>query len=503
MNPGRTFDGQRCADLGETYLNPIVPGDHADPTILKDGDDYYMTFSSFQSTPGVVVWHSADLVNWAPLGTALPTYLGSVWAMDLVKHGGRYFLYIPVVNDQGGGIYVLHADHPRGPWSQPIRLDLDGCIDPGHCVGEDGRRYLFVNGIRRVRLTDDGLAVDGPLEKVYEPWRYPEEWEVEMFAPEGPKLFRRGDFFYLVSAVGGTAGPPTSHMVIVARSASIHGPWIDCPHNPILRTTHRDEPWWSKGHATLVEGPTGDWWMVYHAYEKDFWTLGRQTLLEPIEWTADGWPRCLGADLAQPQPKPRGGRRGPSGQPLSGGFFPEHLGLTWSLFESVEAPASRMRFEGGAVTLAGRGQAPQHSSPLTLLAGDRDYEAEVTVSVEGDTVGGLFLFYSERGFCGLGFDGREVRTFVYGQEHGWLRLPPVTGPLRLKVRNRGQVATWWYAEAGSPWVRHPWQMEVSGYHHNVFGGFTALKLTLPASGTGSATYSEFVYRGNPLLPGKG
>ena len=92
----------------------------------------------------------------------------------------------------------------------------------------------------------------------------------------------------MITAVGGTAGPPTGHMVIAARSRSIHGPWEHCPHNPIVRTPSADEPWWSRGHASLVEGPAGDWWMVYHAYENGYRTLGRQTLLEPMEWTADG-----------------------------------------------------------------------------------------------------------------------------------------------------------------------------------------------------------------------
>jgi xylan 1,4-beta-xylosidase len=94
--PAVGIEGQRRADLGDgTYLNPIVAGDHPDPTVLKDGDDYYMTFSSFFSYPGVIIWHSRDLVNWAPVGPALTKPIGTVWAMDLIKHEGRYFIYIP------------------------------------------------------------------------------------------------------------------------------------------------------------------------------------------------------------------------------------------------------------------------------------------------------------------------------------------------------------------------------------------------------------------------
>ncbi|MFN6983157.1 MAG: family 43 glycosylhydrolase, partial [Brevundimonas sp.] len=277
-------EGERRADLGDgTFRNPIVAGDHPDPTILKDGEVYYMTFSSFFSTPGLVIWESTDLVNWAPITAALTVSLGAVWAVDLVKHDGRYFIYIPAdPKNEGWSIYVIWADDIRGPWSSPIDLGIQGCIDPGHVVGEDGKRYLFTNGIRKIRLADDGLSTDGPLEPAYSPWRYPDEWVTENFAPEGPKLLRRDGWFYLVTAVGGTAGPPTGHMVIAARSRSVHGPWEDCPHNPLVRSLSADEPWWSRGHATLVEGPAGDWWMVYHGYENGFRTLGRQTLLEPI-----------------------------------------------------------------------------------------------------------------------------------------------------------------------------------------------------------------------------
>ena len=121
--PAAGIEGQRKADLGDgTYLNPIVAGDHPDPTVLKDRDDYYMTFSSFFSYPGVIIWHSRDLVNWAPVGPTLTKPLGSVWAMDLIKHNGRYFIYIPASPDGRQSIFVIHADNIHGPWSDPIDL---------------------------------------------------------------------------------------------------------------------------------------------------------------------------------------------------------------------------------------------------------------------------------------------------------------------------------------------------------------------------------------------
>jgi xylan 1,4-beta-xylosidase len=187
-----------------------------------------------------------------------------VWAMDLAMHQGRHYIYLPVMGAQGSRIYVIHADSIRGPWSDPIDLGVSGCIDPGHAVGEDGSRYLFFNGVRRIRLAADGLSTVGALETVCSPCHYPADWVVEMFAPEGPKVLRQRQCFYLVDAVGGTSGPPTNHMVTAARSKSIHGPWMDSSYNPIVHTRSADEPWWSCGHASLVEGPAGDWWMVYH-----------------------------------------------------------------------------------------------------------------------------------------------------------------------------------------------------------------------------------------------
>lgn len=492
----RGIEGQRKADRGDgTFLNPIVAGDRPDPTILKDGDDYYMTFSSFLSYPGAVIWHSTDLVNWAPVAPALTQPIGSVWAMDLVKHQGRYYIYIPALRGDRTSIYVVHADSIRGPWSDPIDLNITGCIDPGHAVGEDGKRYLFVNGVRRIALTDDGLSAAGALEQVYDPWRYPSDWVVEMFAPEGPKVFRRGEWFYLVTAVGGTSGPPTSHMVIVARSRSIHGPWQNCPHNPIVRTGSVDEPWWSRGHASLVEGPGGDWWMVYHGYENGFRTLGRQTLLEPIEWTSDGWFHAKGGTLSAPLPKPRGGKASAAGFALSDDFSTHRLGVQWCFFDPQPNEGERVRYRDRSLLLKGKGSTAADSSPLTCIVGDQSYQATVTMDVSAGAQGGLVLFYNARGFCGIGFSNDQMFTYNYGEEHTWMREKMATRTVHVRVTNRRNVVTFHYSHDGARWTQHPWQMEVSGFHHNVFGGFLSLRVGIYAAGAGEVALRNFTYRG--------
>jgi hypothetical protein len=130
---GKGFEGQRVADLGDgTYLNPVFSGDRPDPTILKDGDDYWMTFSSFDSYPGIVVWHSTDLVHWAPVGPALTTPVGSVWACDIARHGDRYFIYFPARTAERRTNYVVHAASMRGPSSPAVSvrrlMSLSTCV---------------------------------------------------------------------------------------------------------------------------------------------------------------------------------------------------------------------------------------------------------------------------------------------------------------------------------------------------------------------------------------
>src|SRR3546814_16260770 len=99
------------------------------------------------------------------------------------------------------------------------------------------------------------------------PWQLPPGGVVVGCSAVGRNIARHGDDHVLGTAVGGTWGPPTGNMVSAARSRSIHGPWEKCPHNPLVHTKSSAETWWSRGHATLVEGPAGDWWSVYHGYE--------------------------------------------------------------------------------------------------------------------------------------------------------------------------------------------------------------------------------------------
>ncbi|MFN3809414.1 MAG: family 43 glycosylhydrolase [Roseateles asaccharophilus] len=493
----RGHEGQRRADLGTgRYLNPVLSGDRPDPTVLKDGRDYYMTHSSFEANPGLLIWHSRDLVNWQALGHALHEYLGSVWAPELIKHAGRYYLYIPTKHPRGNDIWVMHAGDIRGPWSKPQALGIDK-IDPGHAVDAQGRRFLFLSAGLRVRLSDDGLRTVGPLEKVYEGWQYPEDWDVEGFAQEGPKMLWHRGWWHMTTALGGTAGPPTGHMVVHARARTLDGPWENSPYNPILRTRHISEAWWSRGHSTLVEGPRpGDWYMMLHGYENGYRNLGRQTLLEPIEWTADGWYRSPLADAGSALPMPAGGEAVPHGMALSDDFDAPSLGPQWSFFRGDALDAQRLRVGQGQLSLAGRGDGPGNGAPLCFVSGDRHYQVEVDMDLDPQARAGLILFYNDKLYAGLGVDKQGFWLHRYGQDQRRGSLLPGQGRrLRMRLTLREHILTLHTRHEGeSGWRKYGTQMEVSGYHHNVAGGFMSLRPALYAAGQGRVRFSKLRYQ---------
>ena len=468
------------AGRAQTYPRLLLAGDYPDPSILREGKDFYMTHSSFHYAPGLLIWHSTDLVNWTPVARALNTCDGSVFAPDLVKHNGRYYIYYPA----NGANYVVYADDIRGPWSQPVKLDVGG-IDPGHVVGEDGKRYLYVDKGAFVPLSDDGLKVTGPKKTVYEGWRFPREWKTEgkgdMFL-ESPKLLKKDGYYYLVSAEGGTAGPATSHMVVVARSKSAFGPWENSPYNPLVHTYNAAEPWWSKGHGTLIDDAAGNWWVVYHGYAPGYHTLGRQTLVDPVEWTADGWPK-LKAD-AQPLPAQDPARHG---MKLSDDFTGNRLGLQWTFWREY-APES-LSFGKGGMSVEAKGK----TRLLMVTATDKSYEVETEITLDKSTTGGLLLFYNEKAYAGLVSDGKTFTLYKDGEKSETLRSK-YKRHFHVRLLNRANRLSVFVSGDGKEWEQLADGIDVSGMHHNNHGGFYALRPALFSAGKGQATFARFSYK---------
>ncbi|MBD3689735.1 family 43 glycosylhydrolase [Nanchangia anserum] len=498
------IEGQRRANLADgTYRNPVIGGDHPDPTILRVGDTYYMTFSSFDASPGIILWKSTNLVDWDIVGPILANPWGTVFACDLIAVGDRYYIYIPFMpapwsDLDAPTIAVMWTDDIEGEWNGPIDLGIRGMIDPGHAIGEDGKRYLFLNGVERIALADDGLSTIGPQEHVYDGWRYPEDWIDEAYSLEGPKHVVRDDWHYLISAVGGTAGPATGHMVIVARSRSIDGPWENMPTNPLVRCQNDSEPWWSRGHGTLLEGPDGQWYLVYHAYERGHQELGRQVCLEPVDWSEDGWPVARGGDLRTPLPAPATTEHTPeTRRALSDDFTAPAWGWRWTFDRPDADETTRAHFGDDGLTLAAKGTDIASSSPMLVLAGDHSYTIGTELERLDDTTrAGLLLYFNHRLFVGMELEPTGLTTWAGGTPT-WGREPVPAGVKRigLRIDKRGHIVTMYYRLPGQDWTRHSTRFEASGYHANTANDLVSLRPALFAAGSGSVRFTHFTYRG--------
>lgn len=471
---------------GEQFQNPVLGGDYPDPSIVRVGEDFYLTHSSFEYYPGLLVWHSTDMLNWERIGHALHKYVGSVWAPDLIYHNDLYYIYFPA----GGTNWVVTAKSPEGPWSEPVDLKLSGFIDPGHVVDDNGKRYLYLSKGYIVPLTEDGLATDGKPEFVYGGWEFPKEWSTECYCLESPKSTVKNGYFYQIVAEGGTAGPATSHMIVAGRAKSPMGPFENSPYNPIVHTDSRNERWWSQGHGTLVDDIEGNYWIIYHGYEKAFHTLGRQTLLLPIEWTEDNWFRVPeGVNSNDFLPKPAG-KPSVDGTELSDDFTNEELGLQWQFFKNYNT--ERMMLSDGKLTLKATGNSFIDSPPLLVNSSDKSYEVKVEYTIDDDVTAGLTLFYNELGNARIAVTKKDFSVYVQKSlkcseenqigNHGYLR-----------ILNEDNEVSFYFSADGEKWKKADRSLDMTGYNHNVFAQFLSLRAGIYAFGGGKVMFDNFVY----------
>ena len=493
----RGIEGQRKADLGDgTYLNPIMSGDHPDPSILKDGDDYYMTFSSFDAYPGLVIWHSRDLVNWQPVGPALFTNVGSVWAPDLVKHGGRYYIYFPGVGPYRSN-YVIWADNIRGPWSEPIDLKI-GQIDPGHAVGPDGRRYLFLSAGHMVPLADDGLSVIGAPKKVYDGWKYPDDWIVEGFAQEGPedpearRLLPHG-------------ARRRRHRGSADRAHDRLGA-LEVDRGPVGELALQpDRPHAVGDGALVVQG-------ARHARRR-----ARRPLVHRLSRLRErllhaGPPDAARADrVDRRRLVPDRGRRPREADPKAGGEPPCRTAwpspttsppTAWASSgastRARRAIATRYRYENGALVLkaqghvAGRLRRRCRSSPATTPTRSRWRSTPIRAPRRAcccSTAAGSTPASASR---------RRTSSCTATAWIGRRASRPTSRQrLHIRIRNDRHIVTMDYSVDGRAWRRYDRGMELSGYHHNVAYEFLSLRPALYAAGTGEVRFRNFRYRSLP------
>lgn len=297
----------------KTITNPILKGFNPDPSIVRVGDDYFIATSTFEWFPGVQIHHSKDLLHWKLITHPLTRrsqldmlgddHSGGVWAPCLSWHDGLFYLIYSNMKQWRGPYklcynYLVTAPDITGPWSEPIFMNASG-FDPSLFHAADGRKW-FVNQLWDFRTRERRQSFAGIVLQEYDPQQQRLVGPIKniftgttLGATEGPHLYRRNGYYYLLTAEGGTG---ITHAVTMARSRAIDGPYEVDPQNPMLTASGKPELALQKaGHASLVETQHGEWYLV-HLCGRPVGTnkrciLGRETAIQKCVWTEDGWLR--------------------------------------------------------------------------------------------------------------------------------------------------------------------------------------------------------------------
>lgn len=280
------------------FKKTIISGFYPDPSICRVENDFYLVTSTFEYFPGVPIFHSTDLVNWEQIGHCLttskqlplnetPSSCG-IYAPTIRYHDGVFYMVTTNVLE-GGNFYVTATD-PAGPWSEPIWFEDNQGIDPSFFFEEDGKCYLTGTGGDHEKPGIYQVEIDVQTGKYLSERKF--IWGGTGGAyPEGPHLYKIGEYYYLMISEGGTE---YGHMLTISRSKHPYGPFESYEGNPILTHRSLNHPIQATGHADLVQHTDGSWWAVFLAFRPIGYPkkhhLGRETFLAPVTWTEDGWP---------------------------------------------------------------------------------------------------------------------------------------------------------------------------------------------------------------------
>jgi alpha-N-arabinofuranosidase len=280
------------------FRNPVLPGCYPDPSICRVGEDFYLVTSSFAYYPGIPLFHSRDLVDWCQLTHVLTMRLDGldvsdgIWAPTIRHHDGTFYVVSTLARNRRGSLtFVVTADDPAGPWSDPIPLEAEG-IDPSLFFDDDGRCWFTAcrdadppAGPGEVWLREldlERLKLVGPTHVLW-------HGAVRGAWVEGPHLYKRDGRYHLIAAEGGTEA---NHSVTAAHADTVTGPYVTDPRSPLLTHRHRGpvEPIRNVGHADLVDTPVGETWAVTLGVRPidGAHTLGREVFLVPVTWGAHG-----------------------------------------------------------------------------------------------------------------------------------------------------------------------------------------------------------------------
>ena len=422
----------------------MLYADYSDPDAIRVGNEYYLVASSFQCTPGLPILRSKDLVNWTLVGHALENlpderyaevrHGEGIWAPALREHDGTFFLFAPTPDE---GIYVLTAQHPKGPWSKPRMLAAGkGLIDPCPLWDDDGKAYLVHAyarsraGIRdrlRVRpMAPDASRLLGGGEIVFmQPEKHP--------VIEGPKFYKRNGWYYILAPAGGV---PTGWQVAL-RSRNVYGPYEDrivlAQGSTSVNGPHQ---------GALVDTTNGEFWFLHF---QDLGLYGRVVHLNPVTWV-DDWPMMGKRDSGDAAGEPLLASTKPA-LPLAPVTVPQTsdefetatLGLQWQWHANHSNDWFSLTTKKGSLRLFAQPSSGDFARIPNLLLQklpSSSFTVETTLGLTPSAAGtraGLVMMGQSHAAVALETDGRSATVLLIVQNAVVERFPLPRGPVMLRL----------------------------------------------------------------------
>ncbi|WP_316737478.1 glycoside hydrolase family 43 protein [Pedobacter aquatilis] len=437
------------SSFAQNAIKPVIPGDYADPSIIKANDNYYAIGTSSEWAPHFPIYTSKNLKDWKQSGYVFdkaPEWTsGSFWAPEYVYHEGTYFIYYTARRKIDGisCIGVATSKSPdKGFVDHGVIIEHGKEAIDGFVFEDKGVRYITYKAygldkrpieILGVKLSKDGLKVEGETFSMMK--------DDAGKGLEGQSFMKVGDYYYMFYSAGACCGIQCDYNVGVARSKSFKGPYEKYAQNPILA---ENESWKCSGHGTFVKAEDDKYYYLYHAYNKQTTVFaGRQGMLAELTWPEkNGWPKF----------KEISGASG--SQDLSFDFKDKNVSQKWQWDFRNSTP--KFSQENGILSLYGAiSTSNQTGIVLTVRPVSVHFEATTTVSNSNNALKGICYYGDANASIGIGVSGNQVQFWkVQNKEKTILATQTIniTGAIQLKfkVEPNLEVATF-YKQGNGGW----------------------------------------------------